>query len=211
MALEIIGAGFGRTGTYSLKAALELLGFGPCHHMSEVVPDPQQIRAWAQVADGHPDFDRIFSGFRSAVDFPVSAYWPEVLNANPDARIILSYRDPEDWYGSFSQTILPLVLDREAWPQNAVPWFEMMEKVIVGKALRGRTDRDGILKAYRDNEAAVRDLDAQGTALVFSVGDGWAPLCRFLDVAAPETPFPKTNRRADFFASVKSGTQEPAA
>lgn len=211
MALEIIGAGFGRTGTYSLKAALELLGFGPCHHMSEVVGEPRQIQLWTHVANGRPDFDGIFAGYRAAVDFPVSAYWLEVLDANPDAKVILSYRDPEDWYGSFSQTILPLILDREAWPQNAVPWFEMMERVIIGKALGGRTDRDGILEAYRANEKAARDLEAEGRALVLSVRDGWAPLCRFLGAAVPDAPFPNTNPRADFFASVKSGTEEPAA
>ena len=188
MVLEIIGAGFGRTGTYSLKAALELLGFGPCHHMSEVVGDARQIRAWSEVANGRPDFDGIFAGYRAAVDFPVSAYWPDVLKAYPDARVIHSYRDPEDWYGSFSQTILPLILDREAWPPNAIPWFEMMEKVIVGKALHGHADRDGILKAYRANEAAVRDLEAAGKALVFSVRDGWEPLCRFLSAAVPDEP-----------------------
>ena len=210
MALEIIGAGYGRTGTYSLKAALEHLGFGPCHHMSEVVSDPRQIEAWSKVTEGRPDFDAIFSGFRSAVDFPVSAYWQDVLSATPDAKVILSHREAEDWYGSFSQTILPLILDKEAWPQNAAPWFQMIEKVIIGKALGGHTDRDGILKAYRANEAAVRKLKAQGKALVFSVRDGWEPLCRFLGVDVPDAPFPKTNARADFFSSVKSGTQEAA-
>lgn len=210
MALEIIGAGFGRTGTYSLKAALEHLGFGPCHHMSEVVSDPRQIEAWCAVTEGRPDFDAIFSGFRSAVDFPVSAYWQDVLTDTPNARVILSHREAEDWYGSFSQTILPLILDKEAWPQNAAPWFEMMEKVIIGKALGGRTDRDGILKAYRANEAAARQLEAQGKTLVFNVRDGWEPLCRFLGVDLPDAPFPKTNARADFFSSVKSGTQEAA-
>ncbi|ASP20016.1 hypothetical protein ANTHELSMS3_01310 [Antarctobacter heliothermus] len=211
MTLEIIGAGFGRTGTYSLKAALEHLGFGPCHHMSEVVSDSGQIEAWSKVAEGRPDFDAIFSGFRSAVDFPVSAYWQDVLAATPDAKVILSHREAEDWYGSFSQTILPLILDKEAWPQNAVPWFQMIESVIIGRALGGHTDRDGILKVYRANEAAARDLEAEGKALVFSVRDGWEPLCRFLGVDVPDAPFPKTNARADFFSSVKSGTQEPAA
>ena len=211
MALEIIGAGFGRTGTYSLKAGLERLGFGPCHHMSEVIGDPGQIQLWSDVLDGRSDYDRIFSGFRAAVDFPVAAYWQDVLAANPGAKVILSHRDAEDWYGSFSQTILPLILDREAWPEHAKPWFEMIERVIIGKALNGRTDRDGVLAAYRANEAAVRDLEAQGDALVFSVRDGWEPLCRFLGVDEPQEPFPKTNARADFFASVKSGTEEAAS
>ena len=90
----------------------------------------------------------------------VSAYWQDVLNVNPDARIILSCQNAEDRNGSFSQTILPLILDREAWPQKPTPWFEMMAAVIVGKALGSCTDRDSILKACRDNEAAVRDLGA---------------------------------------------------
>jgi Sulfotransferase domain len=210
MALEIIGAGFGRTGTYSLKAALERLGFGPCHHMSEVINDPEQVTLWAEVAGGRPDFERIFAGFRSAVDFPVSAYWQDVLAATPGAKVILSDRDPEDWYGSFSQTILPLILDKAAWPDNRRPWFEMIDKVIVGKALGGRTDREGILAAYRANAKAAQALEAEGRALLFRSRDGWAPLCDFLGVEVPDEPYPKTNPRAEFFAAVKSGAEVPA-
>lgn len=210
MALEIIGAGFGRTGTYSLKAALEQLGFGPCHHMSEVINNPDQVRLWTEVAAGPPNFEGIFAGFRSAVDFPVSAYWQDVLAVSPGAKVILSDRDPENWYGSFSQTILPLILDKAAWPDNRRAWFEMIDKVIVGKALGGRTDREGILAAYRANAAAARALEAEGRALVFRSRDGWAPLCDFLGVEVPDEPYPKTNARAEFFAAVKSGTEEPA-
>lgn len=210
MALEIIGAGFGRTGTYSLRAALEQLGFGPCHHMSEVINNPDQVRLWTEVAAGHPNFEGIFAGFRFAVDFPVSAYWQDVLAASPGAKVILSDRDPEDWYGSFSQTILPLILDKAAWPDNRRAWFEMIDKVIVGKALGGRTDREGILAAYRANAAAARALEAEGRALVFRSRDGWAPLCDFLGAEVPDEPYPKTNARAEFFAAVKSGTEEPA-
>lgn len=211
MALEIIGAGFGRTGTYSLKAALERLGFGPCHHMSEVIGDPAQTRLWTKAAAGQPDFASILAGFRSAVDFPVAAYWQEVLATTPGARVILSDRDAEDWYGSFSQTILPLILDRASWPAARRDWFEMIEAVIVGKALGGRTDREGILAAFRANAAAARGLEAEGRALVFRARDGWEPLCDFLGVAVPDAPYPKTNPRADFFAAAKSGLEEPAA
>lgn len=210
MALEIIGAGFGRTGTYSLKSALEHLGFGPCHHMSEVIDDPDQIRLWTEVAEGRPDFESLFAGFRSAVDFPVSAYWQDVLAATSGAKVILSDRDPEDWYGSFSQTILPLILDRAAWPDDRRAWLGMMHQVIIGKALGGRTDREGILAAYRANAAAARALEAEGRALVFRSRDGWEPLCDFLAVAVPDEPFPRTNPRAEFFAAVKSAAEEPA-
>lgn len=210
MALEIIGAGFGRTGTYSLKAALERLGLGPCHHMSEVIDNPEQINLWTDATKGRPDFGRIFAGFRSAVDFPVSAFWPDVLQTYPDAKVILSDRDPEDWYGSFSQTILPLILDKASWPADRRPWFEMIEKVIIHRALGGRTDRDGILAAYRANMAAVGPLVAEGRALVFRARDGWAPLCQFLGLEIPDEAYPRTNPRAEFFAAVKSGNEAPA-
>lgn len=208
MALEIIGAGFGRTGTYSLKAALERLSFGPCHHMSEVIGDPEQIRLWNEAAEGRPDYARIFAGFRSAVDFPVSAFWQEALAANPGAKVILSDRDPEDWYGSFSQTILPLILDRASWPDERRSWFEMIDRVIIGRAFGGRTDREGILAAYSANAAAAREFVSEGRALVFRARDSWEPLCRFLGVEVPDEPYPMTNPRAEFFASVKSGVEE---
>ena len=204
MTLEIIGAGFGRTGTYSLKAALEQLGFGPCHHMSEVIDNAAQIRLWNDVAAGRPDFGRIFDGFRAAVDFPVSAFWPQVLAANPGARLILSDRDAESWYASFSQTILPLILDKASWPEARRPWFEMIDRVIIGKALGGRTDRDSILAAYRANIEAVHRLVDARQVLVFRASDGWAPLCDFLGVGRPQTPYPMTNARAEFFAAARS-------
>lgn len=210
MTLKIIGAGFGRTGTYSLKTALEMLGFGPCHHMSEVIDSKEQTRLWSDVAAGRPDYAAIFAGYRSAVDFPVAAYWQEVLATMPEAKVILSVRDPQDWYGSFSQTILPLILDKASWPNERRAWFGMLEEVIVGKALQGRTDREGILSAYRENAEAVKALVKEGRALEFRPTDGWAPLCAFLGVDAPDDPYPRTNARAEFFAAVKSGTEEPA-
>ena len=96
-----------------------------------------------------------------------------------------------------------------AFPRRS--WFEMIGKVIIGRALGGYTDRDSILNAYRANETSARDLEAKGKALVFNVRDGWEPLCHVLGVVAPDEPFPKTNPRADFFASVKSGTEEHVA
>ncbi|MCP4383281.1 MAG: sulfotransferase family protein [Hyphomicrobiales bacterium] len=211
MALEIIGAGFGRTGTLSLKSALEQLGFGPCHHMSEVQSDPGQIRLWNDAAAGRADYDAIFSGFRSAVDFPTAAYWQDLLTVWPNARVILSVREAENWYGSFSQTILPLIADRAAWPEGAAPWLQMTERVVIGKALNGRTDREGILAAYRDNEAAARALVPSGRALVFDAREGWAPLCAFLGVAMPTEPYPRANTREGFADAVRSGTESTAA
>lgn len=207
MPLQIIGAGFGRTGTQSLKQALERLGFGPCHHMSEVVENPEQTRLWTEAAQGRPDYDAIFDGYAAAVDFPAAVFWQDILAHYPSARVILSWRPAEEWYESFSNTILPLVLDESKWSQEARPWFQMVERVVVGRALGGRTDRDSILRAYESNERAARALAERGAALVFEAKQGWGPLCSFLGVDEPSEPYPRTNARADFFDTVNDATR----
>ena len=107
MALSVIGAGFGRTGTESIKLALEQLGVGPCHHMKEVVVSPEQIEMWTDIAYGaDPDWERAFAGFHSAIDWPSAFYWRELSEVYPEARVILTLRDADSWYKSFSNTIL---------------------------------------------------------------------------------------------------------
>ncbi|MCB2098759.1 MAG: hypothetical protein KDE05_14095, partial [Parvularculaceae bacterium] len=106
MTLSVIGAGLGRTGTASLKVALETLGLGKCHHMSEVFGSPEQTDLWVKAAHGAPDWPTIFKGYGSAVDFPTAAFWRELADYYPDAKIILSLRDPEKWYESTQETIL---------------------------------------------------------------------------------------------------------
>ncbi len=179
--------------------------------MSEVINDPKQIRLGGQAEAGRPDFENIFAGFQSAVDFPVSAFWQDALAASPGAKVILSDRDPDDWYASFSHTILPLILDKASWPDERRAWFKMLVKVIIGKALGGRTDWDGILAAYRANPAAALALQDRGQSLVFRAGDGWEPLCEFLNVAVPNEPYPRTNARADFFAAARGCADLPAS
>src|ERR1700712_5108190 len=99
MALKVIGSGFGRTGTLSLKLALEQLGLGPCYHMVEVVKAPAAAADWEAAADGQPvDWDRVFQGYRATVDWPAATFWRELAHAYPEAKVILSLRDPESWY-----------------------------------------------------------------------------------------------------------------
>lgn len=207
MALEIVGAGFGRTGTLSLKLALEALGVGPCHHMKEVVGNRAQIRLWTEAASGKANFDRIFEGFTSAVDWPVAAFWQEVVVAYPQAKVILSSRSSESWYSSFSQTILKTILSRDKRPESARAWFEMLENVVINRSLRGRTDRDGIIAAFEANEAAAKSIIPADRLLVFQAQDGWEPLCAFLGKAVPSTPFPKTNPKEDFLKAVEKIVQ----
>jgi len=205
MALEIIGAGFGRTGTMSLKLALEELGFGPCHHMKEVISDPDQIQLWADAAAGKPDFDRIFAGFKSAVDWPSAAFWPDLAAAYPGAKVILSSRSAESWFSSFSETILGVFLAPDKWPESARPWFEMAEEVIINRSLGGKTDRDGIIAAFMSNEAAAKSLIAEDRLLVFEAKKGWEPLCTFLGKSIPRKDFPRSNAKEDFFEAVNEG------
>ena len=119
MTIEIIGAGFGRTGTESMKRALETLGYGPCHHMYEVLKRWDRYDDWLRILKGEaePDWPRLLEGYRSSVDWPVAYYWRELAELYPEAKILLTVRDAESWYASMDKTILTLIRDPE---NNAV-------------------------------------------------------------------------------------------
>lgn len=204
MTLKAISAGFGRTGTLSLKLALEELGLGPCHHMKEVLENgPVQVPLWHAVADGKPDFAAIYKGYASAVDWPTAAFWREVAAAYPEAKIILSTRSAEGWYSSFSETILTSLLAKDNWPPPAVPWLTMVYKVVIDRSLGGRTDKDGVIAAFHAQEAAVKAAIPASRLLVHQAKDGWEPLCAFLGVPVPATPYPRTNSKEEFFQLMK--------
>lgn len=205
MTLRIIGAGFGRTGTMSLKLALEALDLGPCHHMKHVIGDNLQTQLWTDAVAGKPDFDRIFADFTSAVDWPSAAFWPDIAAAYPEAKIILSSRSADSWYSSFSETILGIILARDKWPESARAWFEMQEEVIINRSLGGKTDRQGIIAAFEANEAAAKSLIPKNRLLVFEAKNGWEPLCAFLGKPVPSIPFPRTNPKEDFGEAVNQG------
>lgn len=204
MTIKVFSAGFGRTGTLSLKLALEEIGFGPCHHMKEVLENgAAQIPLWNAAADGKPDFDAIFKGYNSAVDWPTAAFWREVAARYPDAKVILSTRSAESWYSSFSETILTSLLAKENWPPPAVPWLTMVTRVVIDRSLGGRTDKDGVIAAFQAQEAAVKSEIPSGRLLVHTAKDGWEPLCTFLGVPVPAMPYPRTNSKEEFFQLMK--------
>jgi hypothetical protein len=207
MSLQVIGPGFGRTGTLSLKHALEILGFGPCHHMEEVFNNPGQVPHWQAVAAGRPVmWDDVFAGYRSQVDWPGAHPWRELAAAYPDARIVLSVRPEEAWWKSFSATIGAL---RDAPERTMMPphidamldaGFELIENQTFGCAV---TDRDGALRAYRKRIENVRAAFPPERLLVFDVTEGWEPLCAFLGRPVPDVPFPRTNAKEDFWRLVR--------
>jgi hypothetical protein len=209
MALEVFSAGFGRTGTMSLKLALEELGFGPCHHMEEVLENGEaQIPFWNEAHAGRPDFDAIYRDYRAAVDWPTAAFWREVAEAYPAAKVILSSRTADSWVRSFSETILSVLMAPETWPEPARPWLEMVTDVVIDRSLGGTTDAEGLLAKFNAHEAAVKAAITPERLLVFDVRQGWEPLCRFLGKPLPSTPFPRTNSKEEFFELIEEGMSQ---
>lgn len=207
MALKVVGAGFGRTGTLSLKNALEKLGFGPCYHMMEVFPRADHAAMWHRLASGHPmDWDLIFRDFRATVDWPGARWWREIAGRYPDAKVLLSVRDPEAWYKSMSDTIyqlmtLPL---HDGVPENFRLLSEMVRKAILADTFDNRfEDEAHAIEVFKRHNQEVRDAIDRARLLVFDVREGWAPLCRFLEVPIPDEPFPRLNDSATMQAMIR--------
>jgi len=209
MTLSIIGSGFGRTGTKSLKDALERLGFGPCHHMHEILENPEQITHWQGLAEGRtPDWNAAFSGYRSQVDWPGAHYWRELAEAFPDAKVIHTVRPEDKWWASFSDSIAKLV---RVYPTLPLPPHvkDMMDAwmAFAGRPTFGDDidNREVALAAYRLRTEQVRATIPPERLLVFDVAEGWEPLCRFLDAPVPDRPFPHHNLAADFWEAAGGG------
>jgi hypothetical protein len=189
MSLHVIGAGFGRTGTLSLKLALEQLGFGPCYHMVEVFKNPPSIGWWLDAADGQPDWPKILNGYNSCVDWPAATFYAQIAEAYPDAKVILTEREPEAWFRSTQATIFP----RATPPDTDVP-FDQLFRRIIGKLFDYRMrEHDHVIEVFKRHNAEVRRRISPERLLVYDVTQGWGPLCRFLGVPVPSVPMPKTN------------------
>lgn len=197
MALKVIGAGFGRNGTNSLRLALNELGLGPCHHMYEISDEaPEQIGMWDAIADGSSrDWGKVFDGFQSQVDWPGCHYWRELADFYPDAKIILSVRDPDAWVKSFLSTIAPYIDKRgQHGDENRNRKSEMVYEIVAGQTFGGNyTDPAHLKKVYLAHTAKVQATIPAARLLTYDVREGWPSLCNFLEVPIPDTPFPNTN------------------
>ncbi len=200
MALKVVGAGFGRTGTLSLKVALEKLGCGPCYHMAEVFPRPEHVAMWHRLAfENTIDWDELFGGFQATVDWPSARWWREIAAHYPEAKVLLSVRDPEAWYKSMSDTIAQPM--REPAPDSA-PEIVRLQSQMIRKSVLAETfdnrfeDKAHAIEVFKRHSQEVRDAIDPARLLVFDVREGWAPVCRFLDVPIPDEPFPRLNDTA---------------
>ncbi|WP_293906189.1 sulfotransferase family protein [Phenylobacterium sp.] len=202
MALQVIGSGLGRTGTLSSKLALEQLGFGPCHHMVEVFMHPQTLPLWVAAGAGQGDWDAMFAGYRSMVDHPGCMYWRELAAHYPDAKVLHTVRDPGKWFDSTQATIFaPRPADAPEMPPPMKAFLDTVANWYGGD----RNDRAFMLDFFARHTEAVIAGVPKDRLLVFDVAQGWEPLCAFMDVPVPDTPFPRENSTQQFQASMAGG------
>ncbi len=192
MALRVIGAGVGRTGTNSLKLALERLLGGPCYHMLEVRERPEVAPIWTAAARGDlPNWSELFEGYIATVDEPSTAFWRELMDVYPQALILLSVRDADDWWRSASQTVIPA--QREQPPG---PFRDMFDAL--SSRMPFTSDEETAKAAFEAHNSRVRDEAPADRLLVWRPGDGWDSICAALELPIPDEPFPHVNTTREF-------------
>lgn len=214
MALSVIGAGFGRTGTLSLKGALEQIGFGPCYHMLEVMNIKSAPGDWYQAACGDAmDWDAVFEGYKATVDWPACNFYRELAGTYPDAKVLLTVRNPERWYESASNTIFGSIqMDHSQSPPQVQAQIKMAKKLIVENTFGGDLgDKANAIAVFNAHIDEVKQTIPADRLLVYEVAQGWEPLCAFLDVPVPDTPFPKVNTTEDFQAMIAAQAKTKSA
>jgi Sulfotransferase domain len=191
MSLKVVGAGVGRTGTASLKIALERLLSGRCHHMLEILEHPEQVPGWIEAIDGgEVDWGTLLNGYVAQVDWPGASFWKEISAANPDALVLLSTREPETWYRSASSTIFN-VFDHA--PEGLEHWFEAIKKMFRERFCDDLRNQTAMMDAFERHNAEVRAGVPTDRLLEWTPSDGWEPICERLGLTVPEEPFPVTN------------------
>jgi len=213
MAIEIIGAGFGRTGTHSLKLALQRLVFSKCYHMEDLVRNPENLHYWEDAREGkHVDWDELFKGYRAAVDFPANMFYKDFMKLYPDAKVILTMRDPENWYKSFGDTIIrqsnpslkqivsmsfKLPFNKKLWKQLRVFKYanEYLDDMFEGRFYE---DKEKAINFFNNWNDRIKNTVPAEKLLIYEVKNGWKPLCDFLGCSVPDEPFPRSNTTAEF-------------
>lgn len=221
MSLQIIGAGFGRTGTLSTYTALNFLGF-PCYHMFEVLENKENkthLDFWNKVANApagqQHDWDQVFEKYTATVDNPGCCVWKELYEAYPDAKVLVTLhpRGPEAWYNSTMDTIY---FTESKWQFKflrlitpfAKKFGNMASKLIWQRSHRGTMeDKPAAIAHYNKHVEEIKAIVPPEKLLIFSADQGWGPLCEFLGVEVPDTEFPNVNDRKEIQKTIKDMTK----
>ncbi|HZT95279.1 MAG TPA: sulfotransferase [Chloroflexota bacterium] len=208
--MDVIGAGFGRTGTMSLKVALQQLGFAPCLHMIDLLAGmPELSDTFREAYEGKQvDWKTALKDFRATVDWPGCTFYKEFMELYPNAPVILSVRDPEAWYKSTNDTIFKAAEMLPNMPEIAdKPVAKMLKAIVWDGDLQGRfADKDFAISVFEKHNREVQQYVPKERLLVYEVKQGWEPLCSFLGVSVPEEPFPHVNDTKTFWENMTSGS-----
>jgi hypothetical protein len=217
--VRVIGAGFGRTGTMSLKVALEELGYAPCYHMVEVFEHPEHPSLWQAAWRREPiDWEELVGGYEAAVDWPACSFYEELMERYPDAKVLLSVRDPERWYESMRSTVYELFRLRTGSRRVGftlgllTPLFsgflgsaDMVDEIVWDGTFGGRfEDKRYAIEVFERHNERVRQRVPKDKLLVYEVKEGWGPLCEFLGVEEPDAPFPRLNDTAEMRRRIRA-------
>lgn len=226
MDIQIIGAGFPRTGTMTLKKALEILGFDQTYHFKDLIAEPNKLKHWLELeTKGTTNFEQLFDGYSATVDFPGYPYYKTLLQKYPGAKVILTLRDFESWYESTYATIW------KAGPQTPQAKAELQQQMQSNPNLKATFDcikfmRSTHLEKKFDGQFAskahakkvflqhikeVTDFVPKENLLIYNVSEGWTPLCKFLSIPFPEQPFPHLNKKENFHQMVKKMIEQSAS
>jgi hypothetical protein len=204
MGLRVIGAGFARTGTNSLKLALEQLLNTPCYHMWELLEHLDHAPVWTAAATGKlPDWGELLQGYGAAVDYPAAAFWPELMDAFPESLILLSVRDTDAWWHSCNRTVFPTVQSLPAGPVK-----EMIDTLWETRFTTDFTEAAAKAAFESSNEKVRRGVPPE-RLLEWRPEEGWEPICAALGVPVPDEPFPHLNTTEDFLRDKRAGSVLP--
>jgi hypothetical protein len=222
--MRVIGAGLPRTGTLTQKLALEQLGLGPCYHWVNVIAELDQVPLWEAAMDGGAPWEQVFAGHNCTVDWPGGYFFRELQDAYPEAKVLLSVRDPEGWERSFRETIwtmshgsslMPLLAHARAeidprWKR----YLALVDRMFWGPQgtfAAGHAEPAQLIEQMLAHHEQVKRTVAPERLLVWEVGEGWEPLCAFLDVPVPAEPLPHANDRGEFVERVIGGALDALA
>ena len=213
MSIKIIGAGFPRTGTTTLKTCLETLGHSKVYHMKELLVNPERLHHWKTLDEtGDTDWDALYNGYDATVDFPGYPWYKEHMKRFPEAKVILTVRDFESWHKSVDKTVFragpqtpgekikmmgKLLMSSRA--RKVVKCIKFFKKIFFAEELKGKfEDKVFAKKVWDDHIAEVKSFVPADKLLVYDVRDGWGPLCKFLGVEEPAEPLPHLNKKENF-------------